>query len=268
MEYILWAGSVESFEAVASAKESVKKLASAAIAADSGAMPDVPLPYTKDGALGVVPVTGTLIPGSAGWMSMFGITGYQDIIDGLAALAFDPEIKSIFMPIDSGGGSVSGVQQVADLVAQIAKVKPIYAHIDSIGGSAAYWLIAGATQISIDPAGQAGSIGAVMVHRSRQRAMADAGIDTTIVRSGDYKMIGGPDEALSELAKAEYQSKVDDLAGMFLASVAKMRNTTTTELDANAGKGRMFLGKRALSVGLVDKVQTMDRAIIQAKKLT
>jgi signal peptide peptidase SppA len=267
MEHTFWAGTDESFATVLEARESVKALAAAAIQAGSSDMPDVAQTYSKDGALGIVPVAGSLIPGNAGWMSMFGITGYQDIIDGLVALAFDPEIKSIFMPVSSGGGSVNGVQQVADLVAQIAKAKPVYAHIDPTGGSAAYWLIAGATQISMDPMGQAGSIGAVMVHRSRTRMMSDAGIDTTMIRSGDSKMICGPDEPLSELAKSEYQSKVDDLASMFLASAAKMRGTTASEMADKAGKGRVFLGKKAVAAGLVDKIQTAAQAMAQARKL-
>jgi signal peptide peptidase SppA len=267
MDYEFWAGTDASYAAVETARASVKALAEAAIKADSYSMPDVPLPYQKDGALGIVPINGSLISGSAGWMSMFGITGYQDIIDGLMAMAMDPEVKSIYMPVSSGGGSVNGVQPVADLVAQLAKVKPIYAHIDPVGGSAAYWSIAGATQISMDPMGQAGSLGAVMTHRSRARMMTDAGIDTTIIRSGDYKMIGGPDEPLSALAQAEYQSKVDDLESMFLNSVAKMRDTPVADLKANAGQGRVFLGKKAMTAGLVDKIQTEGQAMAQARKL-
>lgn len=264
MSYTLWCGSEESYQAVLTARESLVKF----LSAYSGDMPDTPPAWKKDGALAVVPIAGSLISGNAGWLSMFGVSGYADIGAALVAAASDPEVQSILLDVASPGGDCSAeLGELADLVAQIASVKQVSAHIDSVGASAAYWIACGATKSSISAMGQAGSIGAVMTHASRSRMNAENGIDVTIIRSGDYKMIGGTNEPLSDLARAEYQSKVNDMEAIFLAHVAEQKGMTASDVSSQMGGGRMFLGKRAVAAGLVDKVQSHADAMASAKKI-
>lgn len=265
MNYILWCGSEESYEVVTRAQASVQTLAKTILAGDIG-QPDMPKAWDKQGDLAIVPISGSLIMGHAGWMSFFGVTGYSDIESALTQAAMDPEVKSILLDVGSGGGAAAGAQPLADYISQISKVKPITAHIDTVGASAAYWSASAADGITISPMAITGSIGAVQIHTSYARQLAANGIDKTVIRSGEFKMLGNPYEALSDVAKAEMQAQVDDVNAMFEAHVAKMRGTDAADVRERMGKGRTFLGKRAVSAGLVDKVQTRDQAVAAAKK--
>lgn len=262
---IIWCGSEESYDVVLRAQTSVQLLAQN-ILASGGESPDMPRGWEKHGNLAIVPIQGSLINGHAGWMSFFGVSGYADIESALTQAMMDEDVKSILLDVDSGGGAASGAQPLADYISQLKAVKPISAHIGSAGASAAYWAASAADNLSIDPMGIAGSIGAVKIHTSIARQNAENGIDKTVIRSGDHKMLGNPYEPLSEPAKAEMQGQVNDVNSLFEAHVAKMRGTTPDDVSARMGQGRTFLGKRAVAVGLVDKVQTRDQAIAAAKK--
>ena len=262
---LFWAGSEESYEVVLRAQASVKALA-ADVLARGGDMPDLPDTWEKQGNLAIVPISGSLIMGQAGWMRLFGATGYDDIESALTAAAMDPDIKSILLDVRSGGGAAAGAPPLADPIGQLKAIKPISAHITTTGASAAYWAASAADNLSIDPMAVSGSIGAVVIHTSIARMLANDGVDKTVIRSGEFKMLGNPYEPLSDAAKAEMQSQVNDVNAMFEAHVAKMRGVSAEDVRANMGQGRTFLGKRAVSAGLVDKVQTRDQAVAAAKK--
>lgn len=262
---IIWCGSEESYDIVVQAQLSVQALAKEMLAS-GGDMPDLPQAWEKQGNLAIVPISGSLIMGQAGWMSYFGVTGYDDIESALTAAAMDEDVKSILLRVKSGGGAAAGAQPLADYIGQIKGVKPVSAHIDTTGASAAYWAASAADSISIDPMGIAGSIGAVLIHTSTARMDSERGVDRTVIRSGEYKMLGNPHEPLSDVAKAQMKSQVDDVNSMFEAHVAKMRSTSTDDVHERMGQGKTFLGKRAVSAGLVDKVQTLDQAVAAAKK--
>jgi signal peptide peptidase SppA len=262
---ILWAGSEESYETYLQAQASVKALA-ATMQARGGDMPDLPSAWEKQGSLAIVPIQGSLIMGHAGWMSLFGVTGYADIESALTEAAMDPDIKSMLLIGKSGGGAAAGAQPLADYISQLKAVKPISGHVETTAASACYWAMCAADNLSIEPMGVTGSIGAVLVHTSVARQLGDAGVDKTVIRSGEYKMLGNPYEPLSDAAKAEMQAQVNDVSAMFEAHVAKMRGTDAADVRERMGQGRTFLGKRAVTAGLVDKVQTREQAVAAAKK--
>jgi signal peptide peptidase SppA len=264
MTHILWAGSEESYEVVVRAQASAQDMARRVLAGEA-TQPDMPKMWQKQGNLAVVPIEGSLIMGQAGWMAFFGCTGYDDITSALTEAALDPDVNSILLDVGSGGGAAAGAPPLAEYISQIKKIKPVHSHISTTGASAAYWAASAADGISIDPMAIAGSIGAVMIHTSIHRQLAEKGVDKTVIRSGEFKMQGNPYEPLSDAAKAEMQSQVNDVNAMFEAHVARVRGVTTDEVSARMGQGKTFMGKRAVTAGLVDKVQTRDQAVAAAK---
>jgi signal peptide peptidase SppA len=261
---IFWAGSEESFEVYLQALASVKVMAQELLAR-GGDSPDMPKTWQKQGNLAIIPISGSLIEGHAGWLSFFGVTGYADIESALTQAAMDGDVKRILLDGRSSGGAASGAQPLADYITQIKTVKPIDGHISTVGASAAYWAMSAADNLSISPMGVAGSIGAVQIHTATHRKLEAEGIDKTVVRSGEFKMLGNPYEPLSEAAKAEMQSQVNDVAGLFEDHVGKMLGVSASHVREHMGKGRTFLGQRAVTAGLVKKVQTFDQAVAAAK---
>ena len=226
--------------------------------------PDFPPLYERMGDIGVIKIEGSLIPGEAGWMRYFGITGYADIkaamLEGLA----DKGAKSLMIFSNSGGGSVAGVEDAESFIAQVAQHKPTSAYSE-FSASAAYWLTSAAGHITTSPTGVNGSLGVINVVTEYSKAFEKEGITKTVMRAGRYKALGNPYEPLSEDGKTEIQSKLDDLYQIFIDVVARNRGTTAIIADQVMGQGREFLGKRGLEAGLVDSIGDFESGLAYAR---
>lgn len=226
--------------------------------------PDFPPLYERMGDVGVIKIEGSLIPGEAGWLRYFGITGYADIkaavLEGLA----DKGAKSLMIFSNSGGGSVAGVEDAESFIAQVAQHKPMSAYSE-FSASAAYWLTSAAGHITTSSTGVNGSLGVIRVVTEYSKAFEKEGVTKTVMRAGRYKALGNPFEPLSEDGKAEIQSKLDDLYQIFIDVVARNRGTTAIIADQVMGQGREFLGKRGLEAGLVDSIGDFESALAYAR---
>ena len=226
--------------------------------------PDFPPLYERMGDVGVIKIEGSLVPGEAGWMRYFGITGYADIkaavLEGLA----DKGAKSLMIFSNSGGGSVAGVEDAESFIAQVAQHKPTSAYSE-FSASAAYWLTSAAGHITTSPTGVNGSLGVIRVVTEYSKAFEKDGITKTVMRAGRYKALGNPFEPLSEDGKAEIQSKLDDLYQIFIDVVSRNRGTTAIIADQVMGQGREFLGKRGLEAGLVDSIGDFESGLAYAR---
>ena len=226
--------------------------------------PDFPPLYERMGDVGVIKIEGSLVPGEAGWMRYFGITGYADIkaavLEGLA----DKGAKNLMIFSNSGGGSVAGVEDAESFIAQVAQHKPMSAYSE-FSASAAYWLTSAAGHITTSPTGVNGSLGVIRVVTEYSKAFEKEGVTKTVMRAGRYKALGNPFEPLSEDGKAEIQSKLDDLYQIFIDVVARNRGTTAIIADQVMGQGREFLGKRGLEAGLVDSIGDFEAGLAYAR---
>lgn len=261
LEIKFWAGSQESLHAYVSAvahlmESSPEKHADYLDTNDDQRVPDM---YERQGSVGVISIKGSLT-NSDSWMNAFtGAVSYNSIREALIYAANDAEAQAIVLDIQSGGGAVSGCSDTASLIKTIdAKVKPVHTFSDGGVMSAAYWLGCSARTITVGDTCESGSIGVLAVHKEMSKMLADDGITATVIRSGKFKALGSPYEALSDLAKEVLQGQVDKLAGMFTEYVAKQRGKTAAQVEATMGAGRVFIGSDAVDVGLVDGVRNFD----------
>lgn len=214
---------------------------------------------SRQGAVAVASISGPLIPGNPWYAEYMGATGYGEIREALVQAAQDPDVGAIVMDIRSGGGAVSGVTDVADLIQRIdTQVKPVYAYTDGTMASAAYWLGSSARKIGISKAAEVGSIGVLTVHTDISRALDADGITQTVIRSGPYKALGHPSEKLSSLANQVLTDQVQETADVFTEHVAQQRGMPAEKVDTEVGQGRMFMGSKAVEAGLADEVTTFD----------
>lgn len=259
MEYNVWCGPEESYTRVQTIQE--EKLPQL-MARMGGGMFDMELPslLTKEGNVGIVQMHGDLIAGKAGWMRIFGVVGYAEVAEALMEAVGDTNVKSIVLDIKSPGGDVMGVDEMAQLIANVGEVKPVNVYAHSVG-SAAYWAASAGGHITLNEAGTAGSIGAVIVHRERSKMNEEMGIKTTVIRSGPYKMVSNSVEPLAREGAETLQNLVDYAAGRFVQAVSQYRNVPANTVDTRMGQGRIFPGVQAKEVGLVDAVGTLQDAI-------
>lgn len=259
----LWLGTEAGLDtyqsAVAAAIEAKDKM-------QAGSLNDMlpPLLEAQDG-VGVIDISGPLVSGSAGFLRLFGVTGYGDITDALIQAVQNPKIQSIVLSIDSPGGHVAGVQELSALISNIDKLKPVVSHTAGSMMSAAYWLGVSGRRVSATQTAELGSIGTLMVHMEKTKQMNDMGIKATVIRSGKFKALMNPYEALSETAREQAQQKADTLSGIFLSHVADRRKMTATVADKTIGQGRTYFGDEAVSLGAADAVGSLAESISYAK---
>jgi len=174
----------------------------------------------------------------------------------------DSGVERILLEIDSPGGSVSGIFELANLLYNARGDKPIDALSVGNMASAAYLIGAAAENVYISgETDSIGSIGVIYTHLDKSEAQAKEGVKTTEIFAGKYKVIASPNKPLSEEGQGDIQAKVDYIYSLFVEHVAKFRSVSVDVVLADMADGKVFIGKQAIKAGLVDGVSTFDALI-------
>lgn len=119
-----------------------------------------------------------------------GMTSTQQFSAALRELVADKSVSQILIDIDSPGGSVYGVCELADEIMAARAQKPVVAIANSLAASAAYWIGCAASEFYVTPGGEVGSIGVWQAHQDFSRALDEAGVTTTLISAGKFKVEG------------------------------------------------------------------------------
>lgn len=213
------------------------------------------------GGVAVLPLFG-LISQRANLLTDFsGGTSTQKFTSQFRAALRDPEVGSIVIDVDSPGGGVFGVEELATEIFQAREQKRIVAVANSWAASAAYWIASAAGELVVTPGGQVGSIGVYAVHDDFSKALDNAGIKVTYISAGKFKTEDNPDEPLSEEARAHIQEDINRIYDMFTAAVARNRGVKTSEVKSGFGEGRMVGARDAVKLGMADRIATLDQTV-------
>jgi len=200
------------------------------------------------------------------WSFFFGGTSTEGFTKILREAVADPAVARIVIDVDSPGGTVDGVPELAEEVRVAREKKPITAVANAEAASAAYWIASQASELVVAPSGEVGSIGVWALHLDVSRMFDSAGITPTFISAGKYKVEGNPFEPLGDEAKAYIQSRIDDYYGMFVRGVAKGRGVSVDKVRSDFGQGRMVGAADAVTAGLADRVGTLDDAIAKTRR--
>lgn len=222
-----------------------------------------PPPYLfgKQGNVGIIEIKGPMTNATSYWDRYDKAATYPAIRDALLYAVQDPEVETILLDIESGGGAVSGMFDAARLIRTINdSIVPVVAFGESIY-SAAYCLASAAGQVLTTKAGGVGSIGIIATHMDFSKMYADMGINVSVMRSGKYKALANRFEPLTEEAKAQMQKGLDASYEVFVQHVADMRGVTYPKADSTMAQGREFHGEEAKTSGLVDGLTVYDALV-------
>jgi signal peptide peptidase SppA len=215
------------------------------------------------GAVAVVPLYGMLAHRGSIWSYFFGGATVEALTEQLRGAVNDPRISAIVLDVDSPGGDVEGIDELASEIYNARKQKPITAVSNSLCASAAYYLASQASEIMVSPSSLTGSIGVYTVHEDDSRFLDNAGVAITMIKYGENKGEGNPYEPLTDPARAHLQEMVDTFGQMFDKAVARGRGVKADDVHAKFGQGRIYDAKKAVSLGLADKVGTFDDALLK-----
>lgn len=222
----------------------------------------------QQGQVLVLPVVGIMRQRGGGLFEMlFGGASLESLGRALRGALANPDISAIVLDIDSPGGSVMGVDELATELRNARGTKPIIALANGMAASAAYWLGTAADELWVTPSGEVGSVGVWAAHVDESGFLEKLGERVTLVSAGKYKVEGNPYEPLGEEARAYLQERVDDYYGMFVRTLAKNRGVSAETVREQYGEGRMVGAAAALKAGMVDGIGTLDQAISRAASL-
>lgn len=211
---------------------------------------------------GIVTQRGNMVDDISGGGSASCQRFTQSFRDALA----DPAVSSILIDIDSPGGSVYGVGELAAEIIAARGQKQIVAVANSLAASAAYWVGCAASEFYVTPGGEVGSIGVWQAHEDWSKAMDEAGVKTTLISAGKYKVEGNPYTPLDSDAQAFMQSRVEDYYAAFTKGVAKGRGVSVDVVRKGMGQGRVLGADAALAENMVDGVMTFDDVVRKMQK--
>ena len=221
-----------------------------------------PLAVTPDG-IAIVPVFGTLVKRVGPIEAASGLTSYGEIEAEFEAAAADPAVRAILLDVDSAGGEVAGVFDLADRIHAARGSKPVWALADEEALSGAYALASAAERVLVPRTGAVGSIGVIAVHVDRSARDAQEGLAYTTVFAGARKNDFSPHEPLADEARSALQAEVDRVHDLFATTVARNRGLGVDAVKAT--EARLFFGADAVAAGLADGVASFNEALAELR---
>ncbi|WP_226579436.1 signal peptide peptidase SppA [Acuticoccus sediminis] len=172
----------------------------------------------------------------------------------------DKSVAAILLSIDSPGGTSVGGERLYDALRKAAVDKPVVAHINTLGASAAYMTAMAADHIVAHRTSLTGSIGVLIQYGQVEKLLDTLGIEVDKVASGPLKAEPSPFDAASPEAVAVLQSVVDDSYNWFVSLVVERRGLPEPEARRLAD-GRIYTGNQALEANLIDEIGGEEQAV-------
>ena len=194
------------------------------------------------------------------------IADSRQVIEQLHDFRDNDSIKALVLRVDSPGGGVGPSQEIHDEVKALNALKPVVVSMGSVAASGGYYIAVPAREIIANPGTIIGSIGVIMEFTNFQELLDKIGLNSVVVKSGEYKDIGSPTREMTAAEREILQNLIDDVHSQFVASVADGRDIDE-DVVRSIADGRVFSGRRAMEMGLVDGMGNLEVAIKRAAEL-
>lgn len=170
-------------------------------------------------------------------------------------------VRAIVFRIESPGGGVSASQEIYEEVKKTRKYgKPVVVSMGSVAASGGYYVALGADRIVANPGSITGSIGVISQFMHVNGLLDKLGVSSTTIKSGALKDAGSPFRPMTAEDRKYFQEMIDDVHDQFISAVAEERKMPKDRVKRIAD-GRVFTGRKALSLGLVDTLGTYQDAV-------
>lgn len=191
----------------------------------------------------------------------------SDVIEELKEHSKDSSVKAIVLRIDSPGGAVAPSQEIYEEIKKIKEKKKVIVSMGTVAASGGYYISAPADRIVANAGTLTGSIGVIMEIPNISGLMQKIGVETQVIKSGAHKDIASIFKSLKPEEKEILQTVLDDVHDQFIQAVSEGRGIKFEQIKKLAD-GRIFTGRMAKEVGLVDEIGNLQDAIMLAGELT
>lgn len=204
---------------------------------------------TPSGTVAIIPVHGIVGKHLSSLEMACGGCSLDTLQSQLKVAGGSPRIAKILLDVNSPGGTVTGTPETAKLVAEIARVKPVWAFTDAECCSAALWIASQCTGFYATESANVGSVGVRMVLLDYTRQLEQEGVKVNAITSGKFKLMGAPFKALTDEERDMLQAESDKIYQQFKGAVSAVRPVADENLQ-----GQVFRGEEASGIGMIDGV--------------
>jgi protease-4 len=214
------------------------------------------------GAIAIIPVKGTLTTEGL----YFGlVASSRGLIQAIDESERRKKIKAVIFEINSPGGTPFAAKEIATRIKAMAK--PTIAWVREYATSGAYWIASACDEIVADELSTVGSIGVITIRPDIGELLKKFGVDVETLKTGIYKGLGLPYEKPTAEERELLTSELEEIKESFLRAIGENRHLTEETLKELA-TAKIYLGREAKTLGLVDHLGGKDMAIARAKELS
>lgn len=203
--------------------------------------------------IGVIPINGVIRDADA-------------ITEQLKAFRDDKQIKAIILRINSPGGGVGPSQEIYSETRRTTKTKKVVASLGSVAASGGYYVASAADSIVANPGTLTGSIGVLMEFVRFEELLKKIGVEMQVIKSGEFKDIGSPSRKMTKEEREILTRLLEDIRNQFVTAVSQGRNMPEEKV-LELADGRIFSGREAKGLGLVDSLGNFQDAVNVAKSM-
>ncbi len=225
--------------------------------------------WSDDAKIAIINAGGTIIegPSTRDFLSGESSMGAETVADMLNKARKDSSIKAVVLRVDSGGGSALASDIIARELSRFKEdKKPIVVSMANVAASGGYWIATDADKIVANSSTVTGSIGVFTGKMNFARLFKTLGINTESVKIGEHADAFSEARPFTEDEKKIMQNSAQTLYRIFLERVSAGRNINIVKVDEIA-QGRVYSGKKAKELKLIDEIGGLDKAIEIAKSL-
>jgi protease-4 len=193
----------------------------------------------------------------------------RKVIAQLEKYREDDTVKAIVLRVDTPGGTVVSAQEIHGELQRLRAGpdgKKVVVSMGDIAASGGYYVSCAADRVFASAGTLTGSIGVIMQFPNYQGLFGKIGLGTNTIKSGEFKDVGNGAREMSERDRTLLQGLVDDVYAQFVEAVAAGRKMTPEKVRPLAD-GRVYSGRQALQLGLIDEIGDLDAAIAAAGRL-
>ena len=212
------------------------------------------------GSIAIIPIKGTITAEG----SYFGVMSTsREILWAIEDVEKRKKVKAVIFEINSPGGTPFAAKEVATRIKEMEK--PTIAWVREYATSGAYWIASACNEIVADELSTLGSIGVLSIRPDIGELLKKFGIDVETLKTGIYKGLGLPYEKPTEEERELLTKELDEIKDTFLTAIAENRNLNE-ETIKELSTAKVYLGREAHKLGLVDHLGGKDLAITRAKE--
>lgn len=216
--------------------------------------------------IAVIPVTGPIMTDKQ--TTLYGTSiSSREIANTLRSFKDDSSVKAILLDINSPGGSPVASDEISRAIDEVKLEKPVYALINEVGASGAFWIAVSADKVYASSMSTVGSIGVTSAGLGFEDFIREHNISYRRLVAGEHKDMGTPFRNLTQEEEAIIQGILNDIHAEFINHVAEKRNMTYAQVEQYA-TGRIFLGSTAQEIGFIDELGYYPDAINELENLT